>query len=249
MDLSTKEDKFLSLVIPAYKQEKSIVKDIKTIEKVLSALPYRYEIIIVVDGFEDKTFDIAKKIQSSVIKILGYKKNKGKGFAIKYGVSKTKGDVVGFIDAGMDLDPREISLMLSIMEWNKADIVIGSKLHPDSIVNYPISRRIISWGARLIIRSLFRLRVKDTQVGLKLFSRKVIEDVFPKIVVKKFAFDIEVLAVSVLFGYDKIYEAPIKLKFKQGSINSTNFWRILFWTLWDTLAIFYRMKVIHYYNK
>lgn len=239
----------LSLVVPAYKQEKTIVQDINNLDKALSSFTKDYEIIVVVDGYVDKTLQRLKKIKNTKVKVFGYKTNAGKGFAIKYGVKKAKGDIVGFIDAGMDLDPGEISLMLGIMEWNKADIVIGSKLHPDSIVNYPISRRIISWGARVIIRTLFKLKVKDTQVGLKLFSRKVIEDVFPRIVVKKFAFDIEVLAVSVLFGYDKIYEAPIKLKFKQGSINSTNFWKILFWTLLDAFAIFYRMNILRYYNK
>ena len=139
--------------------------------------------------------------------------------------------------------------MLDIMDWNNADIVIGSKLHPDSIVNYPQSRKILSWGYRSIIKLLFRLNVKDTQVGLKLFKRNVAKIVFSKVIVKAFAFDVEVLAVAQLFGYEKIYEAPIRLKFKQGSINSTNFWKISFWTLLNTLAVFYRMKVLNYYKK
>ncbi len=239
----------LSLIMPAYKQEKTIVKDIKEIDKVLSTLKLKYEIIVVVDGFVDKTFQKAKRIKKRKVKVIGYEKNLGKGFAIKTGVEKANGDIIGFIDAGMDLDPREIKYMLDIMSWKNADIVVGSKLHPDSVVNYPISRKVISWCYRLVTRSLFNLNIKDTQVGLKIFKYKVAKKVFPKIVVKAFAFDIEVLAVAHSFGYKKIYEAPIRLRFRQGSITNTNFWKVGFWTLVDTMAIFYRMHIINYYKK
>lgn len=241
-------DRLLSLVLPAYKQEKTINKDIKNLSRVLSLLSLRHEIIVVVDGYVDKTYQNAKKIKNPNVVLLGYEENQGKGFAIKHGVKAAKGDIIGFIDAGMDLDPTEISLMLNIMDWNNADIVIGSKLHPDSIVNYPKSRKILSWVYRTIIRILFRFSVKDTQVGLKLFKRNVAKNVFSRIVVKAFAFDVEVLAVAQSLGYRKIYESPIKLKFKQGSITSSNFWKISFWTLWDTLAVFYRMNILKYYK-
>ena len=138
--------KLLSLIIPAYKQEKTIVKDIENIDKILSSLPFPHELIVVVDGFLDKTYEKAESVKNGNIRVFGYTENKGKGFAIKYGVEKAKGDIIGFIDAGMDLDPAEISIMLNIMDWNKADIVIGSKLHPDSKVNYPYQRKILSWG-------------------------------------------------------------------------------------------------------
>jgi len=241
-------DRLLSLVLPAYKQEKTIQKDITNLAKVLSTLPLKYELIVVVDGFVDKTYSKAKRKENKNIKVLGYKENQGKGFAIKHGVEEAKGDIIGYIDAGMDLDPKEISIMLDIMDWNKADIVIGSKLHPDSKVNYPLSRKILSWGYRAIIRILFDLKVKDTQVGLKLFKRNVAKRVFRRIVVKAFAFDVEVLAVAQLYGYTRIYEAPVILKFKPGSINSTNFWKISFLTLWDTLAVFYRINILRFYS-
>jgi len=241
--------RLLSLVVPAYKQEKTITRDITNIDKALSSLNIKHEIIVVVDGFTDNTYKNAKKIKSENIIVTGYKNNKGKGFAIKRGVEIANGDIIGFIDAGMDLDPHAVSLMLDIMDWNEADIVIGSKLHPDSKINYPISRKILSWGYRMLIRSLFDLNIRDTQVGLKLFKRKAAKDVFSKIIVKAFAYDVEVLAVAKLLGYEKIYEAPIKLRFKQGGITSSNFWKIVFWMIWDTLAVFYRMNILNYYKK
>ncbi len=244
--------KTLSLVVPAYKQEKTIVKDIKALDKALSAFPFKHEIIVVVDGFVDKTYAFLLNHKSEVInlKVLGYEDNKGKGFALKYGIKEAKGDVIGFIDAGMDLDPSEISIMLDIMNWNNADIVIGSKLHPESKVKYPPARKILSWGYRTLTHILFGFKVRDTQVGLKLFKKKVAKDVFAKIIVKKFAFDIEVLAVSYKLGYTRIYEAPIKLNFRgASSITSKSFWSVIFWMLWDTAAVFYRLKITRFYDK
>lgn len=239
---------FISLIVPAYKQEKTIIEDVKNLDLALSSMNSEYEIIVVVDGFLDKTFEELKEIKNNKVIPIGYEINKGKGFAIKLGVEKAKGDVIGFIDAGMDLSPSEISLMLNMMEWNKADIVIGSKLHPDSIIEYPVSRKILSWGYRTLIKVLFNLNIRDTQVGLKFFRRKTAKEVFPKIIVKAFAFDVEVLAVARMMGYTKIIEAPIKLSFKQGSVTSTNFWKISFWTLVDTLAVFYRIRILNYYK-
>ena len=118
--------KLLSLVVPAYKQEKTIIRDLRNLNKALSSLPFNHEIIVVVDGFLDKTFENAKMARSKDIKVFGYEDNKGKGFALKYGVKEARGDIIGFIDAGMDLDPSEISIMLDIMEWNDADIVVGT---------------------------------------------------------------------------------------------------------------------------
>jgi len=243
--------KLLSLVVPAYKQEKTIIKDINALDKALSAFPFKHEIIVVVDGFVDKTYEKVKSQKSKVksLQVFGYEDNRGKGSAIKLGVKEARGDIIGFIDAGMDLDPSEISIILDIMDWNKADIVLGSKLHPESKVNYPIARKILSWGYRSLTHLLFGFKVKDTQVGLKLFRGKVAKDVFSKIIVKKFAFDIEVLAVSYKLGYTKIYEAPIKLNFKGvSSITSKSFWNVIFWMLWDTIAVFYRLKILQYYD-
>lgn len=240
----------LSLVVPAYKQEKTIVKDLKNLTKVLSSLPFKYQIIVVVDGFVDETFEKAKSVKNKNIKVFGYEKNKGKGFAIKLGVEKATGDIIGFIDAGMDIDPSEIYIMLDIMEWNKADIVVGSKLHPESKVKYPIGRKVLSWGYRTITHLLFGFKVKDTQVGFKLFRKKVAKDVFSKIVIKRFAFDVEVLTVAYKLGYKNIHESPIKLNFsKASSITSINFWRIILRMLWDSAAVFYRLKILHYYDK
>jgi len=249
MGLLVDKIKLLSLIVPAYKQEKTIVENIRKLEQVLATLPYKYEIIVIVDGFLDKTYDRIKKIKKRNIRVFGYEGNQGKGYTVKHGMLKAKGDIVGFIDGGMDINPLAIPLLLDQMSFHDADIVLGSKLHPESKVNYPMSRKILSWGYRTLTRLFFGFAVKDTQVGLKFFKRKVVKDVFPRILVKKFAFDVEVLAVARAYGFTKIYEGPVQLDFSGvSSITSTNFWKVIFSMLWDTAAIFYRLKILRYYD-
>jgi glycosyltransferase involved in cell wall biosynthesis len=241
----------LSVVVPAYKQERTIIKDIKNISKTLKNVGYKYELIVVVDGLVDKTFEKASKLKSRNIKVVAYEKNEGKGHAIRYGMLHAKGDIVGFIDAGMDIHPTGFTMLLSHMEWYNADVIVGSKLHPVSKVNYPIYRTILSWGYRLLTRLLFGFKVRDTQVGLKFFKRKVVRDVLPRLLVKRYAFDIEMLAVSYSLGYKRIFEAPVKIKFNPGSttIISKLLWRVVALMILDTLAVFYRLKVRRFYTK
>jgi glycosyltransferase involved in cell wall biosynthesis len=239
----------LSVIVPAYKQEKTIIQDIRKIIQVMSQLRYDYEIIVVVDGIVDDTFENAKKIKSPKVVVSGYQHNHGKGYAVRFGMAKAKGSIVAFIDAGMDLNPNGISMLLEYFEWYNADIIIGSKLHHASKVNYPTQRKILSIGYRLLVRLLFGLTVKDTQVGMKFFRRKVLEDVLPRLLVKDYAFDIEILAVAHRLRYSRIYEAPIELEFKNSStITSINFWKVILHMLSDTLAVFYRLKILRYYD-
>lgn len=245
-----KKFNLLSIIVPAYKQEKTIISDIYRLFDALDKLDIDYEIIVVVDGFLDGTYDKIKKIKRKKLRRYGYNKNQGKGYTVKYGMLKAKGDIIGFIDAGMDIDPSSFSILLDFMKLHNADIVVGSKLHPDSVVSYPLKRRILSWGYRTLTHLLFGFNVRDTQVGLKLFKKEVVESVFPRLLVKQFAFDVEILAVAYSLGYTRIYEAPIRLMFKdQSSITSRSFWRIIFFMLWDTVAVFYRLRILKYYVK
>lgn len=239
----------ISVIVPAFKQEKSIVKNIHGLEKILKYLGRTYEIIVVVDGIVDSTFDRAKRLTSHTIKVVGYQNNRGKGYAIRYGMVRSKGSIVGFIDAGMDLNPNGLSVLLDQLQREKLDIVIGSKRHKNSKVNYPMHRKILSILSQIFIRALFGLNVRDTQVGMKFFRRECLEIVLPRLLVKQFAFDIEVLAVSYYLGYKKISEAPVEIDYTfTESIVSKNLVRAIGRTLWDTLAIFYRLKILHYYD-
>src|SRR5437016_2921312 len=107
----------ISIIVPAYKQEKTIKKDIERIRDVLNQLRYNYELIVVVDGEEDKTLEQAKSLASFKIIVTGYKHNHGKGHAIRFGMARAKGNIIAFIDAGMDLNPNGLSMLLEHFEW------------------------------------------------------------------------------------------------------------------------------------
>lgn len=242
--------KLFSLIIPVYKQDKTIKKDIEAIIDVLSSVTLPFEIVPVVDGYVDKSIQELKKISDKRVKPTGYQTNHGKGYAVRFGFAHATGDVIGFMDAGGDLSPKALLPMLAQFDFQDADAVIGSKRHPDSKVAYPLYRRILSWGYQRVIRILFGINVRDSQVGMKLYKRKLLEEVLPRLLVKKFAFDIEMLAVANHLGYRKIFEAPIELNFADATSSIT--WKKILITVWnmmkDTLAVFYRLRIRRYYD-
>ena len=244
-----KNRKLLSVVVPTYKQEKTIKRDLKMIDNSLSeGLPgdYDYEVVCVVDGFLDDSYKQAKKVKSPKIKVFGYRKNQGKGYAVRYGMKKAKGSLISFIDAGMEISPKSINMLMAHLEWYNADVIVGSKRHPVSRVNYPITRRILSIGYYLGVKVLFGVKLTDTQSGIKIFKRKVVEKILPRLLVKRYAMDIEMLAVARSLGFKRIYEAPIEVKFDRGT--SRIDWDTSFKVLWDTIAVFYRLKILRYYR-
>jgi len=128
---------------------------------------------------------------------------------------------------------------------------VGSKRHPASKVNYPWQRKILSWGYQMGVRTLFGLNVKDTQVGLKCYRREVLESVLPRMIVKNFAFDIEILAVAYHLGFKRIFEAPIEAKIdfgKNSTVTSPKLLIFIYNMAVDTLAIFYRLHFLKYYD-
>lgn len=239
--------KLLSVIVPAYSEDKIIGAGLNNISKALDQIRHDYEIIVVVDGNE-KTLQAARKVKSKKVKIYGYSQNHGKGYAVRYGMARAKGDLIAFIDAGMDIDPNGISMILEHMEWYDADIIIGSKRHPASEIYYPLPRRWLSFATQIFVWLLFGLRTRDTQVGLKIFRRRVLESVLPRLLLKRFAFDIELLAVARQLGFNKIYEAPVKLSHRFPS-SVKIFGRNGIWEAFiDTLAVFYRLRILNYYD-
>jgi glycosyltransferase involved in cell wall biosynthesis len=239
-----------SLIIPVYKQQQTIKRDIEDVISVLTASKIDFEIIPVIDGMLDNSFEEAKKVKDHHIHVVGYQTNHGKGYAVRYGFSHATGDVIGFKDAGGDLKPAALPLMLAQFEFQHADAVIGSKRHPDSKVDYPFIRKIFSWVYQKFTKLLFGLDIRDTQVGMKVYKRKLLEDVLPRLLVKQFAFDIEMLAVAYHLGYRKIYEAPVQIDLfsAKSSISWKKMYRVIFNMLNDTLAVFYRLRIRHYYD-
>lgn len=238
----------ISIIIPAYNEENNIKATLKNIVANFRTM-YEYEIIVVCDGCKDKTEKRAREVsrKNRNIRVFSYHKNQGKGQALKFGVDKSNGNLISFFDAGGDFDVSHVDRFTKLLEVFDADIVIGSKRHPASKVNYPRIRRFYSYIYHLIIRLLFNLNIKDTQTGIKIFKKQVLKKIIPRVVVKKYAFDLELLVIAKRLGYNKIFEAPVNLNynFTTSGIDSKTIYGIFM----DTLAIFYRLHFLKYYDK
>jgi len=238
----------LSILVPAHNEGAHIYGNIREIQRVFDEIGCRYELIVIDDGSKDETYENAQKAAKgfSNIIIKRIRQNRGKGRALKYGFRFAKGDLIAFLDADLDLHPEQIQNLFKIMNRKKADVVIGSKRHPESKLDYPRQRKIISNIYFLLIKLLFSLPIKDTQTGLKLFRYEVLERVFPKVLVKRYAFDLELLVNIHHLGY-KIVEAPVTLNYQRlmGRIRLKD----LYHTSMDTLAIFYRMYILRQYDR
>ncbi len=238
----------VSIIMPAYNEAGHIEAGIEETAKTFNEFGCPWELIVIDDGSTDSTFEIMTRLSHKYPQQLIVKKNPfnlGKGRAIKKAVHYISGDYVVFIDADMELHPFQVQTLFDIMRLDNADIVIGSKLHPNSVVEYPLHRRIISYIYYLIVNMLFGLPCHDTQTGIKLFKSDVARKVYHRILVKKFAFDLEVLVNAHHLGY-KIMEAPVVLH-SQRRFGRIGF-KVMFTTFWDTLAIFYRMRILKYYD-
>jgi glycosyltransferase involved in cell wall biosynthesis len=234
--------------MPAYNEGGHIFSNIMETVNTLAEFECSYEIIVVDDGSADNTWlEIQRAVAACKnITPVQNRKNYGKGRALKKGFRNTKGDFVVFLDSDMDLHPVQLQTFFDIMRLDSADVVIGSKRHPNSQLEYPYYRRIVSAVYFFLVKLIFGLPIRDTQTGLKLFRREVLEKVFPKILVKKFAYDLELLVLAHYFGY-RIAEAPVAMHFKREEWGRIGV-KAIFDTWWDTMAVWYRMYILRYYD-
>ncbi|HYD35473.1 MAG TPA: glycosyltransferase [Vitreimonas sp.] len=238
----------LSLIVPAYRQGPTIVKNIKHLQKVLEQVRYEHELIVVIDGHTDDTLERLQKAKLPRLTCLAYDQNQGKSFAIRLGMSRAQGEYIMFIDSGMEIDPNGISMLLEHMEWYNADIIVGSKRHPASQVEYTWQRKLLSYGYYYFVKLLFGIQITDTQAGIKVFKRELLMKILPRVVEKRFAGDLEMLVIAYQLGYTRIFEAPIKLNYGLSSLTSAATLKEIRGIFVDTLAIFYRAKIINYYQ-
>ena len=169
----------VSIVVPYYNPGNRLRTTVEDMVRVLDASGMTFEIITVSDGSTDGSPFTLEGFPESVVRRMNFAKNFGKGHALRAGLGTGRGRYLGFIDADGDISPELLAPFVSIMQSEQPDIIIGSKRHPESSVHYPPLRRLYSWGYQHLIALLFRLHIKDTQVGIKLVDRAVIADVLP----------------------------------------------------------------------
>ncbi len=198
----------LSVVIPAYNEDKRIGNTIKNIENYLQKKCFDYEIIVVDDGSTDKTKEILREVSNNVI-LLENIQNKGKGYSVKKGILFAKKEMILFSDADLSTPIEELEKLIKYLEEGY-DVVIGSRRLPDSQIKIkqPWNRQLAGKCFFLLIRFIALKKIKDTQCGFKLFKAKVIKELCNKQKLAGFSFDVELLFLAQIAGYS-IKEVPV----------------------------------------
>jgi|SRR5215212_6986139 len=243
MCYSIRIPKAISIVIPIYNKQDIASELISRIKYVTSSHFENYEVIFVNDGSTDNTLDVLKyeKKCDSHIDIISYKTNRGKGYAVKRGIMKSRGDIIVWIDGDLDISPDGIRDYVEQLQ--RYDLTIASKQHPGSRINIPMSRRFTSRIFNLMIRISFGLKFKDTQAGLKAGRADIIKKIFNLISIEGYAFDVELLLIASILRL-RIVEMPVDMCYAH-SMKIKHMMRILF----DAIKIWYRHIIKRYYQK
>jgi glycosyltransferase involved in cell wall biosynthesis len=235
----------VSVILCAYNEGKVIEDAIDKVDCIMSATSWNYEIVVVDDGSSDDTRQKAvnhiSEKGNGCLKVVGYDKNMGKGNAIKMGFAHAQGDSIVVIDGDLDVDPTFIPDYIEALKTN--DVAVASKWHPQSRTTVTLKRKILSFGFNALSRLLTGIKLTDTQTGLKAFRREVLERMAPKFVVKRYAFDLELIGACNHAGY-KIVDLPVDV-----CIRSMISFREIFRMTVDMFGIAYRLRVLKYYQR
>ncbi len=207
----------LSIIIPAYNEEKRISKTLDSLNEYLEKQDYSYEIIVVSDGSKDDTVKIVKEKRKNIenLRVIDNKENKGKGFVVKQGMMEAKGKYKLFMDADNSTSINHIEKAWPLLAEGY-EIVIGSRDSRDNseakqVIKQSFSRRFLGNFGNLIIQMLAVPGIWDTQCGFKVFTNRIASEIFPKMKINGWGFDIEALFIAKIMGYkNKIGIIPVK---------------------------------------
>ncbi len=182
----------ISIIVPAYNESKRISIFLKDLLDFLKNWNENCELIIVDDGSSDDTFNIVSNLIKNFknTRIISYKTNMGKGYAVKTGVLAAKGDYIIFIDADGSIPPFEISNMVKML--NKYAMVVGDRSSSLSDVKQPYFRKVIGTIFNKYVNLLFRVGIKDFLCGFKGFRQDVAKKIFRELLTERWLFDVEI---------------------------------------------------------
>ncbi len=206
---------YLSVIIPAYNEERNIEKTVKSVFGYLKTRNIEHEIIVVTDGSTDKTAYIVRllKTELSTLELVEFEKNRGKGFAVKTGMLKARGDFRLFTDADNATTINHIERMMPYFKEGYGVVIasIAVKGHNIAVGSEPLWRRVFGKMGNLFIQIMAVPGIHDTQRGFKIFTAEAADKIFQRMTIERWGFDIEVLALARKFGF-KIKEVPIDWK-------------------------------------
>ena len=235
----------VSIVIPVFNEGGKVSDAIKRIRGVIESYLRDYELLLVNDGSTDDTLtvlnELASNDQQRHIRVLSYPKNSGKGYAVRYGVSHSQGDVVIYLDGDLDISPDLIKEYIE--KLNTYDLVIASKRHPSSDVTVPTSRLLLSRAFNFIVNMATGIHQTDTQVGLKVGKGDIMRRIFSNVNINRYAFDVELFTIASVLQL-KVQEMPVVMKIDR----QFNIKEIVNMFV-DVTRICYKHKILQMYQK
>jgi len=204
------EEPYLSVIIPAYNEEERILPTIGAVSSHMCDLVARWELIIVDDGSSDQTAHLVAGLGLANLRLLKAPKNEGKGSATQRGMLAARGTYVLFTDADNSTPIEEVAVLFAKLEQEGYDIAVGSRAALGAEeASRSILRRILSYGLRSLVHTVFRFNVRDTQCGFKMYTRETARRLHIAQTIKGFSFDLEVLYLAAKLGY-RVAEVPVK---------------------------------------
>ncbi|MBI5797307.1 glycosyltransferase family 2 protein [Candidatus Woesearchaeota archaeon] len=199
----------ISVVMPAYNEEKKIESSLEKLTAYLKGRYENYEILVINDGSKDKTSEIVEKFKENKVRLIENTKNMGKGASVKIGMINAKYDPILFTDADLATPIEELEKFHNALNEG-TDIAIASRALEQShiAVSQPKYRQILGKTFPLLVKQLILNDFKDTQCGFKLFKKEAAMKIFPRQTLKRWAFDVEILFIAKELGY-KIKELPV----------------------------------------
>ncbi|MBU1119046.1 glycosyltransferase family 2 protein [Patescibacteria group bacterium] len=201
----------LSVIIPAYNESKRIIPTLESVQNYLQNQEYESEVIVVANGCSDDTVEVANLFQGKInnLNVLNIEAKGGKGWAVKEGMAKAKGEVAVFMDADNATKLSEMDHFWKYFNQGY-DVVIGSRALAQSKITQkqPFYRRWLGKSGNLLIRMVLIPGIHDTQCGFKAFTSKAYDDIFSRLTIFGWGFDMEVLAIARHKGYN-VKEEPV----------------------------------------
>jgi dolichyl-phosphate beta-glucosyltransferase len=201
-----------SIVIPAYNESSRITASLDKILAYIDEHKWEAEVIVVNDGSRDTTADIIREYaqRSPIVKLIENPGNRGKGYSVRNGMLEARGDILLFSDADLSSPIYESARLLREIEKG-ADVAFGSRwLEADTQTErQPILRQIAGRVYNILLRLILGLNYKDTQCGIKAFTREAAEKVFTRQKIERWGFDPELLFIAKKFGM-KMVEVPVE---------------------------------------